>query len=96
MTVLKDIFYDRACAEDSPFSKTDVKILFCNLLDIIDLELKFVSLLESAAATQVEAAEDAPDKTTIGQVFRQMVSSFLSLFFFLSFTTFLFTVLTQC
>lgn len=68
MLLLKEVFYDRAQAPGSPLSRTDVKTLFSNLLDIIELEASFVEALEIAT----ENRDD--ESITIGAAFRQFVS----------------------
>ncbi|KAI8145439.1 hypothetical protein BJV82DRAFT_603659 [Fennellomyces sp. T-0311] len=66
MLLVKQVYYDRACY--GPLDKSDVKILFSNLLDILQLEDEFVDLLESYAGD----GEDGSDR--IGMAFRQMMS----------------------
>lgn len=68
MLLLKEVFYDQACSPDSPLSRADVKTLFSNLLDIVELETSFVQALDMAT----ENRDD--ESITIGDAFRQYVS----------------------
>ena len=68
MLLLKEVFYDQARSPDSPLTRTDVKTLFSNLLDIIELETSFVDALDIAT----ENRDD--ESITIGGAFRQFVS----------------------
>ncbi|KAG0180166.1 hypothetical protein DFQ29_001144 [Apophysomyces sp. BC1021] len=77
MNLLKEIYYDQARAVGSPFQKADVKTLFANLPDIVELEVTFVTLLEDACLMtgdkRIAAPADDHDDTTVGMVFREMM-----------------------
>lgn len=84
MMIVKEVYYDRACASTSPLDKSDVKTLFSNLLDITRFEDEFVTRLEQAtcaATDNVDSDNDdydnddsSPDGTTVGLAFREMVN----------------------
>ncbi|KAI9488480.1 hypothetical protein BDB00DRAFT_847837 [Zychaea mexicana] len=71
MLLVKEVYYDRASSPSygCPLDKSDLKILFSNLLDIIGLEGEFVDLLGSAAG---DGGDDENDR--IGMAFRQMMT----------------------
>ncbi|KAI9253807.1 hypothetical protein BDA99DRAFT_519029 [Phascolomyces articulosus] len=78
MLLVKQVYYDGAF-HNSPLDKSDIKILFSNLVDILQLEEEFVDLLESAAGNMdyVEEDDDENDDNgddRIGMAFRQMMS----------------------
>ncbi|KAF7723454.1 hypothetical protein EC973_002007 [Apophysomyces ossiformis] len=77
MILLKEVYYDQACAAESPLQKADVKTLFANLLDIVDLEETFVTLLEDACPVindnKLAVSPDDHDDSTVGMVFREMM-----------------------
>jgi hypothetical protein len=59
MILLKEIYYDQAT---SCLTKSNVRHLFSNLLDIVEFEKTFVSLLE-----------DSSEQDSVGTAFREMV-----------------------
>jgi hypothetical protein len=62
MNVLNEVYYEGACQADE-FKKPDIRQLFSNLEDIIELESTFVVLLESSYK-----------QDTIGTTFRETVN----------------------
>ncbi|KAG0193849.1 hypothetical protein DFQ28_003001 [Apophysomyces sp. BC1034] len=67
MKLIKEIYYDPACASDSPLNKNDVRRVFSNLLAIIKLEDELVPRLEIACQSS------CGDDIEIGGVFRDMM-----------------------
>ncbi|KAI7905911.1 uncharacterized protein BX663DRAFT_245286 [Cokeromyces recurvatus] len=61
MTLLKDIYYDGAC-KAGVFSKSDMRHLFSNLINIVEFEKTFVTLLETSC-----------EQDSIGSSFSEMV-----------------------
>ncbi|KAI7869660.1 hypothetical protein BDF14DRAFT_1994343 [Spinellus fusiger] len=84
MQLVKEVFYDKACASHSPLSAMDVKQLFSNLLAILAFESKFVPLLYEAYKQEKNEEErigmgySVPDTTSLGM--HQKKFSFGSVF----------------
>ncbi|KAG1445693.1 hypothetical protein G6F56_009825 [Rhizopus delemar] len=66
MMVLRDIYYDQSTKY---LSKTDVRYLFCNLLDIVEFEKSFVILLEHSY-----------EQDSIGTAFRESMRTIDSVY----------------
>ncbi|KAG2223265.1 hypothetical protein INT45_006991 [Circinella minor] len=76
MLLVKQVYYDRAF-HNSPLDKSDIKIIFSNLMDILSLENEFVELLESAAGNMDDNDDNdssSYENYRIGMAFRQMMS----------------------
>ncbi|KAI7849227.1 Dbl homology domain-containing protein [Circinella umbellata] len=76
MLLVKQVYYDRAF-QNSPLDKSDIKIIFSNLMDILSLENEFVELLESAAGNMNDNDDNdnsSYENYRIGMAFRQMMS----------------------
>jgi hypothetical protein len=71
MIVLKEVYYDGSKSATDCFTTLDIRILFSNLLDIVEFEKSFVALLENACE---ESISDEVDSTSVGTAFREMVS----------------------
>ncbi|CAO3646600.1 unnamed protein product [Cunninghamella echinulata] len=81
MIVLKEVYYDQANLlllqnedrhhhQQQPFSSSDIKIIFSNLLAIIEFETTFVDLLKDAISLQQDKNGQF---LSIGMVFRKMM-----------------------
>ncbi|KAI9305164.1 hypothetical protein BJ944DRAFT_73012 [Cunninghamella echinulata] len=80
MIVLKEVYYDQANLlllqnedrhhQQQPFSSSDIKIIFSNLLAIIEFETIFVDLLKDAISLQQDKNGQF---LSIGMVFRNMM-----------------------
>ncbi|KAI9476403.1 MAG: hypothetical protein EXX96DRAFT_298356 [Benjaminiella poitrasii] len=68
MNLLKDIYYDGASKSDL-FSKSDMRHLFSNLLDIVEFERTFVALLETSC-----------EHDSVGSSFREMMHDIDSIY----------------
>lgn len=71
MSLLKKIYYDGACLH-AVFSKSDIRHLFSNLIDIVEFEKTFVSLLEHSC-----------EQDSVGTCFREIVIYCLYIIIFL-------------
>jgi hypothetical protein len=64
MSLLKMIYYDEAY--NAGFSKSDIRHLFSNLIDIVEFEKTFVTLLEHSC-----------EQDSVGTCFREMVHQYI-------------------
>ncbi|KAI8889262.1 Dbl homology domain-containing protein [Backusella circina FSU 941] len=71
MELIKEIYYEFAF---DILSKTEIKQIFINLLDIIAFEKEFVIALETACHGDLSEANSPRERTTIGGVFNQMMT----------------------
>ena len=70
MELIKEIYYEFAF---DILSKTEIKQIFINLLDIIAFEKEFVIALETACHCDLSEANSPRERTTISGVFNLMV-----------------------